>query len=119
MFHKAVHGDPRRVGGGAIIEMAVTNNAALASAQFLQAKLGVLQRGAFADLMIVDYHPITPMTAENLAWHILFGFQSSSVTGTIASGKALMLNRQLLFLDEAQIAARSRELAAAVWKRLK
>ncbi|GBL36792.1 hypothetical protein EMGBD1_04790 [Anaerolineaceae bacterium] len=29
-----------------------------------------------------------------------------------------MRDRELLFLDEAQIAARSRELAAAVWQRV-
>ena len=32
-------------------------------------------------------------------------------------GKVLMKDRQLLFLDEAEITARSRELAAKVWER--
>ena len=41
----------------------------------------------------------------------------SMVTATIASGKVLMKNRKLLFLDEAEITAKSRELAAKCWKR--
>jgi cytosine/adenosine deaminase-related metal-dependent hydrolase len=117
LFHKAAHRDPRRAGGYAITDMAIQNNAALANVFFPQARLGVIEKGAFADLMLVDYHPITPLTAGNLPWHILFGFQSSAVTTTIASGKVLMRDRKLLFVNEAEVAAKSRELAAKCWKR--
>ena len=117
LYHKAAHRDPRRAGGYTIAEMAVTNNAALASVFFPQAPLGVLAPGAFADVIFVDYHPTTPLTAGNLPWHILFGFESSMVTTTIASGKVLMKDRQLLFLDEVEITAKSRELAGKVWER--
>ncbi len=117
LYHKAAHRDPRRAGGYTISEMAIANNAALAQVFFPQAPLGVLSPGALADLIFVDYHPITPLTAGNLPWHIIFGFESSMVTTTIASGKVLMKDRQLLFLDEAEITAKSRELAAKMWER--
>jgi cytosine/adenosine deaminase-related metal-dependent hydrolase len=117
LYHKAAHRDPRRAGGYTITEMAVTNNAALAGVFFPQAPLGVLEPGAFADLICVDYHPTTPLTAGNLPWHILFGFEPSAVTTTICGGKVLMKDRQLLFLDEAAITAKSRELAKKVWER--
>jgi len=77
----------------------------------------VLTPGAYADVILVDYHPITPLTAGNLPWHILFGFEPSAVTATIAAGKLLMKDRKLLFLDEAEITARSRELAVKTWER--
>ena len=48
---------------------------------------------------------------------IIFGFESSMVTTTIVGGKILMQDRQLLTLDEAEITARSRELAQKVWQR--
>ncbi|HKQ72092.1 MAG TPA: putative aminohydrolase SsnA [Blastocatellia bacterium] len=117
LYHKAARRDPRRMSGGAVAEMAVTNNAALANVFFPQAPIGVLSPGAFADIIFVDYHSTTPMTAENLPWHILFGFENSMVTTTICGGKALMKDRRLLFLDEAEITARSRELAKGTWKR--
>jgi putative selenium metabolism protein SsnA len=117
LYHKAAHRDPRRVGGYTITELAVKNNAALAGVFFPQAPLGVIAPGAFADLIFVDYHATTPLTAGNLPWHILFGFESSMVTATICAGRVLMHDRQLLFLDEAGISARSRELAAQVWRR--
>src|SRR4029079_6109133 len=109
--------DPRRMSGSTVAEIAVTNNAALANVFFPQAPLGVLAPGAFADIIFVDYHPTTPLNAGNLPWHILFGFENSMVTTTICAGKVLMKDRQLLFLDEAKITAKSCELAKKVWER--
>ncbi|MBI2975439.1 MAG: putative aminohydrolase SsnA [Chloroflexi bacterium] len=117
LYHKAAHRDPRRAGGYTVTQMAITNNAALAGIFFPQAPIGVLAPGALADIIFVDYHSTTPLTAGNLPWHILFGFEASAVTTTIAGGKVLMRDRQLTFLDEAEITARSRELAAKVWER--
>lgn len=118
LSHKAAHRDPRRMNGATVAEMAITNNAALANVFFPQAPIGVLVPGAFADIIFVDYHPTTPLSDGNLPWHILFGFENSMVTTTICAGKALMKNRQLLFLDEAEITGRSRELAAKMWQRI-
>ena len=59
--------------------------------------------------MLLAESEITPMTAGNLPWHILFGFQSSAVSTTIARGRVLMRDRKLQFLDEAEIAARDRK----------
>ena len=118
LSHKAAHRDPRRMSGTTVAEMAIVNNAALANVFFPQAPLGVLAPGAFADIIFVDYHPTTPMSAGNLPWHILFGFESSMVTTTICAGKVLMKDRQLLCLDESEITARSRALASKVWERV-
>jgi putative selenium metabolism protein SsnA len=118
LSHKAAHRDPRRMNGATVAEMAVTNNAALANVFFPQAPLGVLAPGAFADIIFVDYHPTTPLTAGNLPWHILFGFENSMVTTTIGAGKVLMKDRQLLFLDEAEVTAKSCALAGKMWKQL-
>jgi len=39
------------------------------------------------------------------------------ITTTIAAGKVLMRDRQLLTLDEEKIAADARQLSAETWKR--
>jgi cytosine/adenosine deaminase-related metal-dependent hydrolase len=116
-LHKVTSRDPRRAGGYSVAEMAVTNNAALTNVFFPGAPIGVMAPGAYADLILVDYHPTTPLTAGNLPWHIIFGWEASAVTATICGGKLLMKDRQLLTLDEAAITAKSRELAAQVWRR--
>jgi putative selenium metabolism protein SsnA len=115
LLHKIAHEDPRRMGGYTVTDMAIYNNAALASS-FYNMPIGTIEKGAAADLMLVDYDPPTPLTAGNLPWHILFGFRDSMVTGTIVNGQALMKDRQLLTLDEAEIAAQARALAPKIWE---
>jgi len=117
LLHKVHHRDPRRMGGYDVMQMAVYHNAALASIFFPAAPIGQLTPGAFADLILVDYQPYTPLTPENLPWHVLFGFQQSMVTTTIVGGKVLMNDRVLTTLDEAEISARAREAAPRVWKK--
>jgi putative selenium metabolism protein SsnA len=117
LLHKAAHRDPRRMNGMDVARMAVMNNAALAQVFWPDLPLGRLAVGAAADVIFVDYHAITPLSAGNLPWHIIFGFESSMVTTTIVGGRVLMRDRQLLTLDEAEITARSRELAEKVWER--
>jgi cytosine/adenosine deaminase-related metal-dependent hydrolase len=117
LVHKLWHGDPRRAHGYDIIKMAVANCAALARVFWPQAPLGELSPGAYADLILVDYHPYTQLTAGNLPWHILFGFEGGAVSATMCAGKWLMRDHKLLTLDEAAIAAKARELSAATWQR--
>jgi putative selenium metabolism protein SsnA len=117
LVHKLWHSDPRRMGGYDVMQMAVTNNAALARVFWPNAPVGEISPGAYADLILVDYHPFTELTAGNLPWHILFGFEADAVTATMCAGKWLMRDRKLLTLDEVAIAARAQELSAQVWKR--
>jgi putative selenium metabolism protein SsnA len=116
LAHKLWNRDPRRMPGDSVARMGSVNNAALASS-LLHTEVGVLKIGAAADVILVDYHPTTPMTAGNLPWHILFGFHESMITTTIVDGRILMQDRKLLTLDEAEITEKARKLAAESWKR--
>jgi putative selenium metabolism protein SsnA len=117
LAHKLWQRDPRRMGGYDVVQMAIYNNAELVANQFGGLKVGELSVDSAADLILVDYHPITPLTAGNLPWHILFGFNESMITTTIARGKVLMRDRQLVTLDEEKIAREARQRAARVWER--
>lgn len=117
LLHKVIHRDPRRANGMDIVQMAVHNNAALAGQLFPATPPGYLRPGAAADIILVDYRPYTPLTAGNLPWHILFGFEPSMVTTTVSAGRVLMRDRRLLTLDEAAIAAEAQALAPTIWER--
>jgi cytosine/adenosine deaminase-related metal-dependent hydrolase len=104
--------------GNSVVEMAAYNNAKLASHYFKEeGAIGVVEEGAQADLILVDYIPFTDLSTGNLPWHIVFGFRDSMVTMTMAAGRVLMKDRQLLTLDEDAITARASELSKYVWKR--
>lgn len=117
LVHKLARRDPRAMPGDLVFRLAYDANARLVDIFWPGQRLGELAPGALADLVLVDYHPTTPLTAGNLPWHLLFGYEASQITTTISAGRLLMQDRRLLTLDEAEITARSRELAAALWQR--
>jgi cytosine/adenosine deaminase-related metal-dependent hydrolase len=116
LLQKVAHGDPRYLGADKVLQMAVHHNRQLA-ASFFARPLGIVAPGAFADLIVLDYYPTTPLTAENLPWHILFGVSGGHVHSTICHGQLLMRNRELLSMDEAAISAAARPIAAQTWQR--
>jgi cytosine/adenosine deaminase-related metal-dependent hydrolase len=116
LLQKSAHGDPRYLGADGVMQMAVQNNRTLAAA-FFERPVGIITPGAYADLILLDYAPTTPLTPENLPWHILFGVSGGHVHSTICHGQVLMKNRELLTLDETQITAHSRQVAAHTWER--
>jgi putative selenium metabolism protein SsnA len=116
LLHKAWQSDPRAATGTQIIDMAYRHNAALAR-QFFPPRLGEISAGGAADLILLDYYPITPLTADNLPWHIIFGVSGSHVTHTMVAGQWLMQDRRLLTLDEEAITAQSRQVARQTWER--
>ena len=117
LLHKLARRDPRCAPADAIARMATLHNAQLARQFFPELRPGELAPGAAADLMLVDYHPFTPLDGGNLPWHVIFGFEASMVTTTIVGGRVLMRERQLLTLNEAAICAEARELAPDLWRR--
>ena len=117
LLHKYARRDPRVMGADQILQMAYANNAKIAQI-FWKPRVGELTVGAFADIILVDYVPYTPLTAGNFPWQLIFGIDGAHVTHTICAGKLLMKDRTLLTLDEEAIAAKACEAAKKVWKRV-
>jgi len=117
LVHKLAQKDPRVMGADQVLEMGFHNNARIAGL-FFEQSLGELSAGAYADVILLDYVPTTPMDVGNLPWHLIFGMDGGQVNTTIVGGKLLMKDRELLTLDEQAICARSRELAQKLWARM-
>jgi putative selenium metabolism protein SsnA len=99
--------------------------ARLAAAQRLAASLdgrgetaARVAPGERADLAILSYDPPTPMTAENLAGHVLFGWTSAAVRDTMVGGRLVMRNRVMQTVDESAIMERARAGAKRLWERM-
>jgi putative selenium metabolism protein SsnA len=80
--------------------------------------IGELKEGAAADVILLDYLPPTPLDNGTVLGHLIFGLSQAVVDTTICGGRILMEGRKLAIdVDEAEMAARSRELAAKLWDR--
>lgn len=80
--------------------------------------LGKLIPGGYADMIIVDYNPPTPLSSANLNGHVLFGMTGRAVDTTMINGRVIMAEGKLPGIDEQEIIAKSRELAQKVWQRI-
>ncbi len=116
LVHKSKENDPRAMSGETVTRLAYENNARIASL-FWPRPIGSIAPGAYADIVLLDYQPYTPLTDGNLPWQIIFGVDGSHVATTIVGGKVLMRDRELLTFDEERIAAQARAIAPRVWKR--
>ena len=116
LAHKLLNLDPRRLPAETVVQMAIYNNAEFISSQ-LGIRTGVLAPAAEADFITVEYYPFTPLNADNLPWHMVFGFHESMITDVVVAGRVLMQNRELKTLDEGKIAFEAQKLIPQVWSR--
>jgi putative selenium metabolism protein SsnA len=79
---------------------------------------GILKPEAKADVIVMDYIPVTPLTGNNYNSHILFGMGGRMVKTTIVDGKVRMKDGVLQGINEEEIFAKSRELAANMWEKM-
>jgi cytosine/adenosine deaminase-related metal-dependent hydrolase len=86
LLQKLANRDPRRLPGAVLVEIAMYDNRVLAHLFFPGPPLGVIEKGASADLIFVDHDPTTPFSAGNLPWHIIYRFHESMITATIVAG---------------------------------
>lgn len=77
--------------------------------------LGILAKGAAADIAIFDYKPFTPFGAQNIDGHILFGFEGKSCRTTMVNGKILYRDREFVAFDEDAINASIYEQSKKLW----
>lgn len=118
ILHKHQAKDPRKIYGEAW-KMFAVNGPRLAQKLF-QKKIGVLEEGAVADIVVWDYIPPTPVSDSNTFGHLTFGLPFSRVLTTICQGKTLMDEGKIAFLEdgeEEELCAKSRELAQSLWER--
>ncbi|MDU1764027.1 MULTISPECIES: putative aminohydrolase SsnA [Anaerococcus] len=108
--------DPTK-GFGETLEMQFKNNPDIVS-HFLNNEVGRIKKGAYADLITINYDPYTPINKDNWGGHSLFGLTGRLVNDTIINGKFVMKDKIITTVDQAKIHADSRQRASKVWKNL-
>ena len=116
VIHKHVLCDPGAA-WGEVPQMLFSNNAAIGK-RFFDKKLGALEPGAAADIVVAGYDPLTPMTSDNCDGHILFGMSGRDIVTTIINGVVKMKDRELIGIDAGAIMAKCRERSAGLAQRI-
>ncbi len=115
VLHKHEQGNPS-ASWTEVPEMVFTNNRLIVGKYFSR-PVGQLKVGSYADLIILDYDPPTPLTDSTYYSHLLFGVSGGRVVTTIVNGKILMKDREIRGIDLEKVHAYSRKLADKLWQR--
>jgi putative selenium metabolism protein SsnA len=105
------------VAWGEVPLMIFDNNAKIAN-RFFEKTLGVIKKGAYADIIVAEYDSLTPLDGNNANSHILFGVSGRCVSTTMINGKVLMKDREIIGVDTEKIMAKSRELSNKLWNKI-
>jgi len=105
------------VAWGEATDMLFKNNPRIMK-RFFDTPLGQLKKGAAADVIVMDYKPFTPFSADNIDGHMIFGMTGRQCETVMANGKLLMQDRKLIGIDEEQINLKTLEAAKRLWAAL-
>jgi len=111
--HKIMKMDPTVMDAKTVLEMATLNGA---KALGLDNKIGSIEPGKCADIIILDMNKphLTPM--YNPYSHLVYAAKGSDVIHSIINGRLVMENRKLLTLDPDKIMARANTASIEIRK---
>ncbi len=114
---RAGTGDPTL--GFTVLPELLDNNQLVARRFFDEPLLGTLGPGAPADLVVVDCPSPTPIAADNLFGHLVYGASESPVRHTVARGRVLLRDHRHTTIDPASMAEQARTAAPGLWQRFR
>ncbi|MGC8736294.1 MAG: amidohydrolase family protein, partial [Dissulfurimicrobium sp.] len=109
-LQKGIMKDPTFVPASQALAMATT----WAAKALHREDLGVLRKGAQADLVVVDLNQVHLRPCYNPVSHIVYVARSGDVQDVIASGMVLMEDRRLTTIDEEDLLSRLKRIVQAI-----
>lgn len=111
---KVKSGDPGQ-GKWAVTLLAETNPRIASS--MLGRKVGTLETGAAADLVLWDYVPTTPVDDETFAAHLIFGLQYAKPMHIWIDGNRVLQDGRSTTVAEDRLVTEARAKATELWER--
>ncbi|HKR64889.1 MAG TPA: amidohydrolase [Thermoanaerobaculia bacterium] len=105
-LQKVTSGDPKAINARELLRLATIGGAQVLG---LADKIGTLERGKRADVVIIDLQQAKVQPVYSVESAIVYAASGNSVVTTIVDGKILMRKGQVLTVDEAAAIAKAKE----------
>ena len=110
-LHKLSEGDPTVASAETVLEMATIGGAAAVG---MADRLGSLEPGKLADLIVVSMRSARQTPMYNPISHLVYVTRGDDVRTTIVNGRVVMRDRRVLTLNPSLVLADARKLAEKV-----
>ena len=111
LLHKVQTGDPRTLPAADVLAMATREGA---RALRMQDRIGSLERGKRADVIVVSTRGARQTPLYNPVSHLVYAARGDDVRTTIVNGRVLMRDRKVMTLEEGSVLEEARRMAERV-----
>jgi len=115
-LQKVSRNDPKAISAREVLRLATIGGAEVLG---LDDKIGTLERGKRADVVIVDLQATRVQPVYSVESAIVYAASGSAVVTTIVDGKILMRRGELTTLDEAEVVTKAKEYREKILASLK
>jgi 5-methylthioadenosine/S-adenosylhomocysteine deaminase len=111
LMQKGITGDPTVLPAEKVVSMLTIDGA---RAVGLDDRLGSLEAGKLADLIVLDFDSANLTPCYDLYSHLVYAASAGDVCHVIINGNLVMKDRQVLTLDEARVKSEVRQIAQEI-----
>src|SRR5215212_275637 len=115
-LQKVMRNDPKAISAREVLRLATIGGAQVLG---LADKIGTLERGKRADVVLVDLQTVRSQPVYSVESAIVYAASGSSVVTTICDGKILMRRGEVLTVDEKQAVAKAKAYRDRILSSLK
>ncbi len=115
LMAKLITGNPQALGARTVLRMATTDGATVLG---MEDRIGSLEPGKLADLIVIDLNRphLTPL--YDPISHLVYAARGTDVRHVMVNGRWVVHDRRITTVDEANLMARARAMAANIGKDL-
>ena len=107
LLQKGMTENPKKLPAYEVLKIATINGA---KALGLEEKIGIIEEGKNADIIIINLNDVTTKPINNIFAEIVYNVKGTNVETTIVNGKVLMENKELLFINEDEVYKKCEEI---------
>lgn len=107
LLQKGIKEEPKELPAYEVLKIATINGA---KALGLEEKIGTIEEGKNADIIIINLDTVITMPVNNIFAEIVYNVKGTNVETTIINGKILMENRKLSFTNENEVYKKCNEI---------
>jgi 5-methylthioadenosine/S-adenosylhomocysteine deaminase len=115
-LQKVMRGDPKAISAREVLRLGTIGGAQVLG---LADKIGTLERGKRADVVIIDLQQTKSQPVYSVESAIVYAASGSAVVTTIVDGKILMRRGQVLTVNEDEVRAKAKEYRDRILASLK
>ncbi len=81
-------------------------------------EVGKISKGSPADIILLDYHPYTPLNDDSFSGHLFYGLVNAPVDTVLCNGEILVKDKKVVDFEKDEIEEKASEIASEIWENI-